>query len=52
MGIMPARMHRAVGSRAICKAGIFMERQGVHIAAQQHRAAIRGAFEGRNEARG
>ena len=33
MGIMPARMHRAFGQRAIFKAGIFMERQRVHIAA-------------------
>ena len=34
MGVMATGVHRTVGGRAIVQPGIFMERQGVHIAPQ------------------
>ena len=51
MGVMPAGMHRAVGLRAVLKPRIFMQWQSIHIAAQQHRAAVGRAFKGRNQTR-
>ena len=40
MRVMPAGMHRAFSGRGIIEPGFLIERQRIHIPAQQHRAAI------------
>jgi hypothetical protein len=39
VGVVAARMHRPVDVRGERQAGVLAERQGVHVAAQQHRRA-------------
>ena len=37
VGVVPAGVHRAVAARAEVEPGVLVQRQGVHVAAQQHR---------------
>ena len=41
MGVMPAGMHRALVLGGERQSGLFDERQRIHIATQQNRAAVR-----------
>jgi hypothetical protein len=45
MGIVAASVHRASCLRFIIEAGVFLQRQRIHVPAQQHGAAVRGAFQ-------
>ena len=44
-------MHRAVGARGERQACVFLQRQGIHIAAQKNGAAIGGSAQQRDKSR-
>jgi len=52
VGVMAAGVHRAGGLRSEGEAGVFGQRQGVHVAAQEDRAAVGGAAQNGHQAAG
>ena len=50
MRVMPAGVHRTAYLRAVIQTSIFVQRQRIHVTAQQNRAAVGGAFQCRNQA--
>ena len=50
VGVVPAGVHRAVGARGEVEPGVLVQRQRVHVAAQQHRRAGLAAGEHRGDA--
>ena len=50
MRIMAAGVHRPLGRRGIVEPGILMQRQGIHIATQQHSAPVVRSAQDRDQA--
>ncbi len=47
--VVTARVHDAVDLRGEVQAGVLGQRQGIHVAAQQHRGPVGGAVEHRHD---
>lgn len=52
MRIVPARMHRAADLGREIEPGVLNQRQRIHVATQQHGAAVRGPAQDRDQAGG